>query len=452
MSAMKKTPVEKLLYPLSEFLKNQTTGGILLFCAAIIAMIWANSPFSESYHHLWETKISLGVGTFELNESLHYWINDGLMAMFFFVVGLELKREMISGELSSLKNSVLPISAAIGGMLIPALVYVAINYNGQMDGWGIPMATDIAFALGIIALLGKRVPLSIKIFLTALAIADDIGAVLVIAFFYTSDISFMNLMAGGVFLAILTTANLAGVRTPWFYGVVGIGGVWLFFLLSGVHATIAGVLAALTIPARTRIPRIYFIRSLGRLRLKYLRARNEENNSMITEDQLHVLQKISRSTKDAQTPLQRMESRFYPIVTFSILPLFALSNAGVELGSNFFAGLTNPVTLGVGLGLIVGKFLGISLICHLMVALKWAKLPVGSTWMHLYGVAMLAGVGFTMSLFITELAFGGNEASIQASKIGILIASVLAGLIGYYILKKLAPPAHDPSEVRKFEE
>jgi len=255
--------VDKIFKPIERFLHSESTAGIVLLISAVIAMIWANTAWHDSYHHLWEYNISIYVGDYGINKTLHEWINDGLMAMFFFVIGLELKREIMAGELSDMGKAMLPLIAAFGGMVLPALIYFIFNPTGSTSyGWGIPMATDIAFALGIMSLLGKRVPLSLKIFLTALAIADDIGAVLVIAFFYTSNISMISLGLGGLFLAVLLGANYLGVRSTLFYGIVGIGGLWLAFLMSGVHATIAGVLAAFAIPARTKIDEEKFIQIL----------------------------------------------------------------------------------------------------------------------------------------------------------------------------------------------
>jgi Na+:H+ antiporter, NhaA family len=253
----------KVLDPISRFVRAETTAGVLLFGSAIIALIWANSPWADHYHHLWENHLSITFAGYTIDKDLHHWINDGLMSMFFFVVGLELKREIMAGELSDPRKAMLPLFAALGGMIVPALIYFFFNRSGpESSGWGIPMATDIAFALGILALLGKRVPISLKVFLTALAIADDLGAVLVIAFFYTSEISFMNLGVGLFFISILLVANYLGVRQTLFYGIVGIAGVWLAFLMSGVHATIAGVLAAMAIPARTKIDEINFVASM----------------------------------------------------------------------------------------------------------------------------------------------------------------------------------------------
>lgn len=442
---MTRTPIQRVLQPLKNLLQNESTGGILLVIASVIALVWSNTSFADSYHHLWETELTISIGDWTLGETLHHWINDGLMAMFFFVVGLELKREFISGELSTVKKALLPMVSALGGMLVPAFIYFLFNKDtAAVHGWGIPMATDIAFALGILAMLGKRVPLSIKVFLTALAIADDLGAVLVIAFFYTSDISVYNLISGGIFLLILVGANLAGVRNSWFYAFVGIAGVWLAFLLSGVHATIAGVLAALTIPTRTSISRNKYLAGLRDLLHKFRRVKHEEDNPLITSEQLDVLESIKELTQAAETPSQRIEYALYPWVFYLILPIFALANAGVELSASTSQYLNDPVAFGVFLGLLAGKPLGIFLFTLIMIKFGWAKLPSGSNWLQLFAVSIFGGIGFTMSLFISELAFAATAHHIEAAKIGILGASVVAGVIGFMIFRWFSPQPAAP--------
>lgn len=432
----KQTPIDYLIKPMSRFMNNSTASGIVLFIAAMAALIMANSPLSDFYKNLWEYKFTIGFDNFKISKTISHWINDGLMAMFFFVIGLELKREVLGGELSNPKDAILPIFAGFGGMLVPAAIYLLFNFGTETgSGWGIPMATDIAFALGIIYLLGDKVPLSLKIFLTALAIADDLGAVLVIAFFYTSHISYASLIIGAAFLGLLYAANKIGVRRPAFYGIVGVVGVWLAFLLSGVHATIAGVLAALTIPANVKIDDILFTKKLRQLAVSFENA--EKNQiSLITKEQLEVIEDVQNYTKAAITPLQQIEHSLHPIVAFIILPLFAFANTGVEFSGNFTESLTSNITLGIIFGLIFGKFIGIVGVTKLIVFFKFAALPQGASWKQLYGVALLASVGFTMSLFITELAFSNPEQIIQA-KFGILIASFIGGLSGYLILRQV---------------
>lgn len=407
----------------------------MLFIVAIIAMVWANSPWKESYHHLWEHTIAISVDSWELKRNLHHWINDGLMAMFFFLVGLELKREIVGGELSRPQDAILPVAAGLGGMLVPALIFLIFNPTGpSQDGWGIPMATDIAFAVGLLALLGSRAPLALKVFVTTLAIADDLGAVVVIALFYTSDISMWNLAIGAGFLLVLVLGNVLGVRSPYYYALFGIGGLWTAFLLSGIHATVAGVLAAMAIPAVTKLDEVTYI---DRIRgyITEFAALEPNQKPTLTADQLHTIEKIDRASEYAETPLQRLEHRLQPIVMYFVIPLFALANAGVELPADIGGALTSSVTLGVGLGLLLGKPLGILLISWLLVKLGWAQLGAFVTWRHMVGAAFLAGIGFTMSLFINELAFR-DPLFRQEAKLGILIASLLAGTIGYLLLSR----------------
>ena len=418
-------------FGISKFINQETSGGLLLIVATVAALFWANSSYYPSYQHLWyELKAGIAWGNFKLIGSLHHWINDGLMALFFFTVGLEIKREIIGGELSSIKKATLPIVAAVGGMLIPALFYVIMVLKNPafIHGWGIPMATDIAFALGLLAMLGKRVNIHLKIFLTALAIADDLGAILVIAIFYTDTIAVKELITAAVFMAVLIVANYAGVRRALFYAVVGFSGVWLSFLYSGVHATIAGVLIALTIPARTKIDEETYIARLERL-LRKFRNINPNNNPLLTERQAHVIEEIDKVNDEAQTPLQKLEHFMHPITTYFILPVFALSNAGVRIEGNIFDLMFHPVSIAIIVGLVLGKFIGISLFSRLMVKFKLAVLPEGVSWKQLYGVAMLAGIGFTMSIFISELAFQ-DEALKQIAKVGIMTASFIAALVG----------------------
>ena len=433
---MEKSPIEKIIAPVNRFIHLEYTSGALLFVSVVIAILWANSPFHESYHHIWEINFSVGFDQQVINKPLHVWINDGLMAIFFFVIGLELKREFMDGELSTLKKAILPMGAAIGGMLVPALIYLSLNYGTDAgNGWGIPMATDIAFALALLSLAGKHIPTSIKVFLSALAVADDLGAVLVIAFFYTSDINTLSLGMAGIFLFILLIGNIMGIRSSAFYLILGIG-VWIGFLLSGVHATIAGVLVAFTIPAVTRINEQTYSASLRKLSNNF----EEEipNNSTLTTPNQHtIIQEVKRLSLAAETPLQKIEHALHPWVAFVIMPIFALANAGIILESDFISSIINPVSLGVISGLVIGKFIGILLFTWILIKTGLAILPENSNWNHIIGVSLLGGVGFTMSLFITDLAFNNAELVSQA-KYGILIASIIAGILGTIILKKSA--------------
>jgi NhaA family Na+:H+ antiporter len=427
---MKNKPLSS--FKISRFINEEAYGGVLLIIATIAALIWANSAFYESYHHIWyEIKVGFAWGDLNMIASLHHWINDGLMALFFFVLGLEIKREIMGGELSSIKKASMPIAAAIGGMLIPALFYVIVVMKTPeyLHGWGIPMATDIAFALGLLAMLGSRVPLNLKIFLTALAIADDLGAVMVIAVFYTESIDYSELMYAGFFLAVLIAANYMGVRRTVFYALVGFIGVWIAFIFSGVHATIAGVLIALTIPARTKISENSYVDKLTVYLSKFKKEKPDNNSTLLTKEQVHIISEIEELNDKAHTPLQKLEHALHPVTAFFILPVFALSNAGVHIDGSVVDMLVHPISLGIIAGLILGKFLGISLLSHLVVKLKIASLPENVTWQHIYGVAFLAGIGFTMSMFISDLAFKEDELK-QIAKVGIMAASLLSAIIG----------------------
>ena len=406
----------------------------MLLIFTVFALVWANSPVSDSYFQLWHTKLTIGFGNINLNYSLHHWINDGLMAIFFFVVGLEIKRELLVGELSSVKKASLPIMAALGGMIFPALFYVFFNFGKEsISGWGIPMATDIAFAIGILALLGSRVPTGLKVFITALAIADDIGAVLVIAFFYTSNISIVSLAFAGGVLVLLIAANLSGVRNLIVYSVLGII-LWLAFLFSGVHATVAGVLLAFTIPASSRIDTAQFLSKGKKLLEDFDHSGEEGPNVLSNEERQGIVQSLEENCEKIMTPLQRFEHKLHPLVSFFIMPVFAFANAGVIISGDFVSELINPVSFGIATGLFIGKQLGISMFTWLSVKLKIASLPFGVNWKQIYSAGILAGIGFTMSLFIANLAFTSEEL-LTISKVGILTASLLSGLIGFFALK-----------------
>ncbi|WP_406826183.1 Na+/H+ antiporter NhaA [Pedobacter sp. KACC 23697] len=428
-----KTPIEKIIAPVSRFVHLEYTSGIVLLIGVVLAIIWANSPFSESYHHLWETHFMVGIAEHTLNKPLHVWINDGLMALFFFIIGLELKREFMEGELSTFSKAILPMTAALGGMIVPAGIYYLLNHHTDTEhGWGIPMATDIAFALALLSMAGKHIPGSIKVFLSALAVADDLGAVLVIAFFYTGQVNFMALGIAGILLLCLVIGNAIGIRNSAFYLILGIA-VWISFLLSGVHATLAGVLVAFTIPARTRIDEQVYSKTLRKLTDDFDRE-IPSNSTLTTSGQHQTIQQVKNLSLAAETPLQKIEHALHPYVAFLIMPVFALANSGILIGSDFFSAIINPVSLGVTAGLVIGKFTGILLFCLLMVKTGIARLPEGGTWRHMIGVAFLAGIGFTMSLFISGLAFS-NELYITQAKYGILIASIISGILGMLVLR-----------------
>jgi Na+:H+ antiporter, NhaA family len=384
-AAREQPPVERIVRPFQDFAQKQSSGGILLIAATFLALVWANSPWGESYMALWHTKLTIGVDGVSLSKDLTHWINDGLMAVFFLVVGLEIKREILVGELSSLRSAALPIAAALGGAVVPALIYLVINAGTEgAAGWGIPMATDIAFALGVLALLGQKAPMGLKVFLTALAIVDDIVAVLVIAIFYTSEIYWGALGVGGLFLAALVVANLIGVGRTLVYAVLGIG-LWLAFLLSGVHATIAGVLLALTVPASSFINPGAFLERSRYVLDRFEKAGEKGENVLTNEERQAALHALNHATYKLEPPLHELEHTLHPWVVFAIMPLFALANAGVSVGDGLGEALTSPVALGIVAGLVVGKQLGITLFAWLAVESGLSELPGGITWRHLYG-------------------------------------------------------------------
>ncbi len=395
----------------------------------IVALVWANSPLAHIYHDLWKTKISINVGGFLVDETLHHWINDFLMAYFFFMVGLEIKREFIDGQLSSFKQAILPISGAIGGMIFPALIYLIFNWSSDgINGWGIPMATDIAFAIGLLALVGNAISKNAKTFLTALATADDIGAILIIAFFLSSNVDTGNLLAAVVYFVIMLVSNFIGVRNTWFYFIVGVFGLWVALLLSGVHATLAGVLVAFCIPGRTRIDEDKYIERI-KSRISKFGNSNYRPGPLVAENQVEIVQDIISDSKATLTPLQRLEENIKPFVNYFVLPLFALSNAGITIKGDFWESLAHPISIGIITALVIGKLLGISLISRLIVKSKLGTLPNDVTWNDLTGLGLMAGIGFTMSIFIAELSLE-NDALLQIAKIGILVGSLISACLG----------------------
>ena len=419
------TAVERILQPFQEFLRIEASAGVLLLICTAVALVWSNSPIGSSYFKLIHAPVTVGLGPFVLSKPLLLWINDGLMAIFFFVVGLEIKREILIGELSSARKAALPIAAALGGMIVPAAIY--LSFNGGTDrasGWGIPVATDIAFAIGALTLLGPRVPFGLKVFLTAFAIADDLGAVVVIALFYTSELDVTALGAAAVFVVLLVVANWAGVRHPLLYGLLGLG-LWLGVFQSGVHPTVAGVVLAMMIPSRSRIDsRDFLSRSRANL------VEFERHQQPGRQAALHA---IETACEQATPPLQRIEHALHPWVMYLIMPVFAFSNAAVVFEGSLWSKISHPATLGVMLGLVIGKPMGITLLSWLAVRSSLAVLPDGVHWRHILGVACMGGIGFTMSLFIGGLAFEG--AVLASVKTGILFASASAGVIGWLILR-----------------
>jgi NhaA family Na+:H+ antiporter len=425
--------IDSIRKPFEDFFYAEASSGTLLLLATVVALFIANSSLASAFERFWQTKLAIGYGDYGLSKPLILWINDGLMAIFFFFVGLEIKRELMIGELNNLKSAALPILAAFGGMLFPALLYAVFNFgtNG-IDGWGIPMATDIAFALGILMLLGKRVPLGLKVFLTAVAIVDDLGAVMVIAIFYTSQLNLVSLFIGIGGVILLLTLNRFGARHPLVYGLLGII-IWVAFLKSGVHATIAGVLVAMTIPSGTRINAKAFSRRIKLYLKKFDEACAPGERLWSNQNQQEAVETIAITCNDAESPMQRMEHDLRPWVSYLIMPVFALANAGITFEAGFFQLLVQPVSMGVILGLFLGKPIGILLLSWIGIRTKLAVLPDGVGWRQLIGAGFLAGIGFTMSIFINNLAFSGSD-NLDIAKGGILTGSLLAALAGVSIL------------------
>jgi NhaA family Na+:H+ antiporter len=425
----------RVLTPFEEFVHRQTTSGLLLMATAIVALAIANSGLADRYLQLVHLPAALTIGSWTLEKTLHHWVNDGLMTLFFFVVGMELKREMLVGELADLRQAALPIFAAIGGMIVPALVYLAFNPAGEAArGWGIPMATDIAFAVGALAILAARVPRALITFLVALAIVDDLGAVLVIALFYTETLSLAWLAAAAGMLGVLVVFNVAGVRTaiPYFFLAVFL---WYALLQSGVHATIAGVLGAFTVPARPRYdPRLFS--SEVRATMARFDASHRDGESILTNDELRALvQALDNGVTAVQAPLQRLEHLWHLPVAMLVIPVFAFFNAGIPLAAGTLGDtLAHPVTLGVAAGLVVGKFAGITGASWLALKLGLAELPKDTRFAQIAGVSLLAGIGFTMSIFIAELGFADEPEYLLMAKTAILGASLVSGLAGFACL------------------
>ncbi|MDD4977233.1 MAG: Na+/H+ antiporter NhaA [Gallionella sp.] len=423
---------DKILSPFEDFIHRETTSGLLLMGAAIIALILANSFMADTYLHVLHTHMGISVGSWEIDMSLHHWVNDGLMTLFFFVVGMELKREILVGELADLRQAALPIVAAIGGMVMPALIYLAVNHGGDAArGWGVPMATDIAFAVGVLVLLAGRVPKSLITFLVALAIADDLGAVLVIALFYTQQLALDWLAGSGLLVALLFFLNYVGVRRPLPYFAVTTL-LWYALLQSGVHATLAGVLCAFAIPAKPKYdPRLFSVRVkelIGRFD-----SHHPEDANIMTNEKLHsVVQTLEHGVHSVQTPLQRLEHGLHLPVAFLVIPIFSLFNAGIPIAFGAMGEtLSHPVTLGVMAGLVLGKFIGITGASWLALRFGLAQLPSNTRFSQIAAVSMLAGIGFTMSIFISELGFATQPEYLLMAKTGVLAASLLAGLVGF---------------------
>lgn len=420
---------DRIRRPIEQFTHTESSSGIVLLVMTVVALIIANSNFAEDYTALLETNLSIGVGETVIAKSLLDWISDGLMAVFFFLVGLEIKREFVSGELRTAKQAALPVFGALGGMIVPAAIFALLNAGTQnTSGWGIPMATDIAFALGVVTLLGSRVPLALKIFLVALAIVDDIGAVIVIAVFYTPSINLTALVIGVLLLGVLLLGNFAGARSRLFYGLIGLG-VWYAFLESGVHATVAGVLVAWTVPTRQRLDAKEFYEKCMRLLGTFITKSAETENILAGEEAKSLIRKIETNCERVQSPLARFEQPLHGFVAYCIMPVFVLANAGVRFEGNFTSMFTEPLGLGIVAGLVLGKPIGIFLFAYIATKAGLAKLPEQTMWSQLLSIGFLGGIGFTMSLFITGLAFAG-AAQIADAKLAILAASLFSSMLG----------------------
>ncbi len=421
-----------VLSPFQKFVKIESFSGILLLAATIIALVWANSSQVESYQSIWQYKIGFTSEIFELNKPLILWINDGLMAIFFFLIGLEIKREFLIGELNSLKKLAFPLFGALGGMLVPVLLFFIINQNPEtIKGWGIPMATDIAFALAILKLLGNRVPLSLKIFLTAFAIVDDIGAVIVIALFYSSSINLTMLISALVLLGILYMLSFKGYYSKFLLITFSII-IWTLFLKSGVHPTLAGILLAFSVPIRQKIDTPAFIDNLVAI-TNNIKQGTQLKTPILSKEQIEQIDNLEDWTQKYQSPLQHLEHKLHDWVAYFIIPVFALANAGVLLNSTL--NLDAVLIKNIAIALVLGNSVGISTIVLLAKKIKLIDVPKDISNRQIIGVSFLAGIGFTMAIFIATLAFEGSPAFIDSAKIGILIGSLISALIGYTILR-----------------
>ena len=437
------SPLEKkftnIITPFQKFMHNQVTASVILIICTVIALILSNSSYATWYNGLFETSAGFIFEDWKFQKTIHHWINDGLMAIFFFILGLEIKREILVGDLRTPARAIPVMTAAVGGMIFPALIYIVFNSAGSSaDGWGIPMATDTAFAVGILALLHKHVPNSLVSFLAALAIIDDIGAILVIALFYTASIDTSYLLFAFTMPGLLIIFNIFGINRPSAYLLVG-AIVWYAMLKSGIHATIAGILVAMTIPARPKKDRQWFISRTRKLleQIDKMEKRKPSPTPVLAEEEQHaVLENVEESAKKSTTPLQRWESGLEHHVSLFVLPVFALANAGVMISKDsLFNIFIEPVSIGILMGLVFGKSIGITLFGWLALKAGWGDLPGKMTVHHLVGVSLLGGIGFTMSIFITNLSFSHDPETILAAKSSVLMASLISGLSGYLWLR-----------------
>jgi NhaA family Na+:H+ antiporter len=441
--------LDRLVTPFEEFIHRQTTSGMILLAMSVIAVVLANSPLRDAYLHLTHAPITFRIGGAVIEMSWLHLVNEGLMVFFFFIVGLEIKRELWVGELSAPRKALLPILAALGGMLTPALFYASLNPSGEFArGWGIPMATDIAFCVSALVLLGRHIPQALTIFLVSLAIVDDIGAVIVIAVFYTQTIHLPSLGWAAAVLAVLVAFNLSGIRRSLPYALAG-AVLWVLMYTSGVHATITGILVAFCIPARARYSPDHFCSSLEGLIARYRKSCGKDENVLTSTELQAVLKRLDDEVRLADSPLRRMEGSMHLPVALLVIPIFALTNAGIEMDwSNVAGTLRHPVTLGVISGLCLGKMTGIFLFSWAGIRLGIVSLPSGVTLRHLLGVGFLGGIGFTMSIFIAELSFPGSREALVMAKSGIMLASLLSALAGYLWLRFLCPKPDPAGKAR----
>jgi len=446
-----------VFYTAKKTLRNYANGGNVLIFATALALIVVNVPFlTELYNSLWTHELALQVGSFNLFShhghpmSIMDFINDALMALFFFSVGLEIKREVLVGELSSVRNALLPVIAAVGGMAVPVLLFFLMaSGTGYSGGWAIPMATDIAFSLGVLAMLGNRVPVGLKIFLTTLAVVDDIGGILVIAIFYSSSIDLSLLLWAAGCIVVLVVGGYLGIQSKMFYAFFGTF-VWFFFLNAGIHPTIAGVIVAFTIPAKPVFAPKNYIKTI-RKNISFFSHDDDEalnSRTILDKNQMNWLKEIESASDKVISPLQDMEDTLHPLVNYIIVPLFAFANAGIFFGDMEFSQLFNGIAPAIIIALVAGKFLGIFIFSWLTIKLGLAPMPEGGNWSRLASVSVLGGIGFTVSLFIANLSFGGGDPVfsqlLNDSKLGILVASLLAGVLGWFLLHLTLP--HEPQD------
>ncbi|MFV2013976.1 MAG: Na+/H+ antiporter NhaA [Candidatus Heimdallarchaeota archaeon] len=432
----KKVPIERLMTPFQKFLQYEASSGLILIFTIVVALIWVNLDAS-SYFGVWETPFTISFGNFTISKEINLWINDLLMSLFFLVIGLEIKSELLVGDLRDPKKAMLPISAAIGGIILPASIYLIFNYKNAkyVDGWAIPAATDIAFALGILYLLGTKVPVTARIFLATLAIIDDIIAILIIAIFYTEEVKFDFIILATVMFLFLIVLNRLNVRRILPYMLVG-SILWYGFFGSGIHATIAGIFLAMTIPATTKIDHIEFSKKSNKIITELVTL--TKNNELSAKDlplYMSSIAALEHTCHEIEAPLQRLEHTLVPWVTFVIMPIFALGNAGVVISGELLLRTSDSLSLGIIFGLVIGKPIGVVITSYIAVKLKIAKLPIGISWRQVLGIGFLAGIGFTMSTFIATLAFETDPVALEISKLAILIASFLSGVIGFSLLR-----------------